>query len=352
MKLRDYQLECLAASEAAWQAGIRNQLAVLATGAGKTVIACELMRRRPGRSIVLVDRDVLGKQWVEKAEAAMPGRHVGKVKAEANKVYADVVIASIDTLLEPGRLERLPRFKPDTPAAFNTVIPDEAQGSIAEGRMRALDYLGVNDPRGPLLFGVTATPDRLDGRGLNELYSKIVYEKNLLELINEGWLVMPRAQRVYLNINLDAAQTGPSGDFTDESLVEIMKAGNAPELIAKALRLHAPNRKSLLFLPSVQLAYLTAKACRSVGFAAEALDGARNSTERTSVLDRFASGEIQVVSNCDLLGVGFDEPTIDCIGAFRPTMSRSLLSADRPRNAAKPAGRQDGSACPGRRRGN
>src|SRR5580704_3904135 len=310
MPLRYYQVDYLTASDDAWSRGVRRQLGAMGTGAGKSVVFRERVRTRPGRSIVLVHRDELATQAMKHLNAVMPGRFIGRVQANLNQIYADVIVASIQTLAVPGRLSQLPGF--GHPKAFNTIIADEAHHAVADSWVRALNLLGAFEPQGPMLFGVTATPDRADGKGLNSVFQEIIYEKNLVELIAEGFLCRPRALRVYLGIDLVEASTGAGGDYTDSSLVKIMEAGNSPELIAKALSKHAPDRKSLLFLPSVDLAYSTAAACKNAGFAAEALDGESRPGLRASTLERFTQGEIQVLVNCSLFGEGIDLPAIDC----------------------------------------
>jgi len=134
--LRDYQIDALDKIEAAKQRGIRRQLIHLPTGAGKTILFAEAIRREGGRALVLAHRDELISQAVDKLRMVMPDADIGVVKAELDQVGAMIVVASIQTLARPRRLERLGRD-------FNIVVIDEAHHAAAATYQAVLAYLGV-----------------------------------------------------------------------------------------------------------------------------------------------------------------------------------------------------------------
>ncbi len=108
LTLRPYQAEAVAAIEAAAREGVQRPLVALPTGTGKTVVFAEVARRRGGRALVLVHRDELLEQAVEKFAAVAPELRVGRVKAAADEVGAPVVVASVQTLARPARLASRP----------------------------------------------------------------------------------------------------------------------------------------------------------------------------------------------------------------------------------------------------
>ena len=130
--LRDYQNEALGAIDDALARGVRRQVMALPTGTGKTVIFAELIRRRGGRALVLVHRDELVNQAVDKLAAV--GIEAGVIKAERDDVEAGVIVASIQTLSRPRRLACL---RPD----FNTIVIDEAHHAVAETYRRVIDHV-------------------------------------------------------------------------------------------------------------------------------------------------------------------------------------------------------------------
>lgn len=316
--LRPYQEEALAAIEAAAARGVRRALVALPTGTGKTVIFAEQVHRRPGRALLLVHRDELLEQAVEKVHAVAPSLRVGRVKAERDEVDAPVVVASVQTLARPARLARL---TPD----FATVVVDEAHHAPAETYRRILTHVGSFEAGGPLTLGVTATPDRGDGVGLGAIFEAIVYRKSLLEMIEAGYLADLRALRVRLALDLGRVRV-THGDFAEGALGDALLDAGAPAVVAHAYGTYAADRKALAFTPTVAVAHALADALRAAGVAAEALDGETPRETRRAILGRLRTGATRVVANCGVLTEGFDEPTVDAILVGRPTRSRALYT--------------------------
>jgi superfamily II DNA or RNA helicase len=133
---------------------------------------------------MLAHRDELIQQAIDKLSMIIPDPAIGIVKAEQDQHDAPVVVASVQTLSRPKRLERLA-------SNFATVVVDEAHHAPAETYRRVLTHLGSFDPDGPLTLGVTATPERDDGEPLEGIWEEIVYGKTILEMIVAGYLVDP-----------------------------------------------------------------------------------------------------------------------------------------------------------------
>jgi ATP-dependent helicase IRC3 len=314
LQLRPYQEEVIAEVNDAAEEGIQRPLVALPTGAGKAVVFAYLIDQRAGRSLVLAYRDELLRQCQDKLLLVNPAMDIGIVKASENETDADVVVASVQTLSRPNRLQQV--F-----ANFNTVIVDEAHHGVAETYRRILEYLGCFAEGGPLTVGFTATPERGDKAGLGQVWDRIVYWKDILEMVLQGYLCDLRAVRVLLRVNLDRVKTH-HGDFDDKSLETVLLDANAPRYVATAYLEHARGRKALVFIPSVRLAHEMAGSFLKVGIKADALDGNTPAEERRAMLRRLRSGETMVLANCAVLTEGFDEPSVDCIIVARPTKSR------------------------------
>jgi superfamily II DNA or RNA helicase len=307
--LRDYQREALAAIHAAAARGIARQLVVLPTGTGKTVVFGALIAGSPGRALVLAHRDELITQAVDKLLMAAPGLEVGIVKGERDDTGAPVVVASVQTLARPPRLARL---RPD----FALVVVDEAHHAAADSYRRVLDYVEA-----PLVVGMTATPERADGVPLDGW--RVVYRRELLEMISAGYLADLRAIQVRLAADFHALHTR-AGDVIDREAEELLLAADAPHHAVAAYQAHAAGRKALLFTPTVRVAHAMAEAFENAGVAATAIDGETPTDARRATLRQFGAGAVRVVANCGVLTEGFDEPSADCILIARPTRSRSL----------------------------
>ena len=202
---------------------------------------------------------------------------------------------------------------------------DEAHHSAAETYMHVLKQLGCFRAGGPLLLGVTATPDRGDNKRIaHTIYQEQVYTKSMRDLIDDGYLCDVRARAIMLDADLSRVRT-TGGDFQADELTDVlMGAGAIPHIVA-AYEQFAENRTGLVFTPSVAMAYKMATLFREKGIAAEAIDGTTHPELRRATLRRLAAGITRIVVNCAVLTEGFDEPSISCVIIARPTQSRPLF---------------------------
>src|SRR5206468_873500 len=151
----------------------------------------------------------------------------------------------VQTLARDARLRRLP-------PAFDTVIVDEAHHLAADTYQRVLGHLRVGAEDGPLGLGVTATPERGDGRPLDGW--EIVYRKDILHGIREGYLSDLRAVQVRLAADFGTLHVR-AGDFVDREAEALLLDAAAPEHTVAVYQAHAPGRKGLIFTPTVKVAH-------------------------------------------------------------------------------------------------
>ena len=330
--LRPYQSEALDKVAAAEARGVRRQLGVAATGTGKTVVFCALAERRGGRTLILAHRDELVSQAAAKVREVWPEATVGVCKAERNEVRAQVVVASVQTLARPNRLAQLLAaqdgtsvlIKPADP--FGLVVVDEAHRTAAVTYRGILTALRAGEADGPLLLGVTATPDRGDGKGLDDLFDEITFNYDLLWGIRAGYLSDMRGLRVTVDsLDLSGVKVR-RGDYDAGQAGRAMEDAGAPEVIVKAWLEHASDRRTLVFTPTVETARLTAEAFTHAGVAAAYVHGGTPLDERRRLLDDYQSGAVQVLANCAVLTEGYDAPRTDCVVMARPTKSRALFT--------------------------
>jgi superfamily II DNA or RNA helicase len=314
MELRKYQQEGHDAIFAAWDRGVKRQLGVLATGGGKTVLFSHVIKTRGGRALVLAHRDELLQQAADKILKVIPGAHIGIVRAGLDQRHAQIVIASVQTLARKKRLERLERD-------FATIVIDEAHHTSASSYQKIIDYFAESDP---LILGVTATPDRGDGKTLDGIFEEIVFNVGIEQGIEEGWLCDIEGKLITIkDLDLSKVHT-KKGDLDTTELEAIMEASNWHEHCANAFFEHAQDRPTVVFVPKVQMAHDLAAHLAAQGARAAAIDGNQATGERQKVLSRLRSGDVQVIVNCMVLTEGFDEPSLSCAMMCRPTKSRAL----------------------------
>jgi superfamily II DNA or RNA helicase len=229
LALRDYQVESLEAIAAStW----RRQLVALPTGMGKTVVFAHQIARVVAagkRALVLVHRDELVSQTLDKLALVVPVLDVGVVKAERNECDAAVVVASVQTVCRPNRMQQLGRD-------FSLVIVDEGHHATAPSYRAVLTYLGCFSPEpcGPLTVGYTATPERADRASLLEVFEGIVFHRDILTMIKASYLCDVRGVQVRLDMDLDRVHSR-GGDFIEGELACEMTRAHAPEHVVQGL---------------------------------------------------------------------------------------------------------------------
>lgn len=316
--LRPYQARAIEAINEADRQGVKRPLVVHPTGTGKTVTFSHLIAQRAGigRSVVLVHRDELANQTVDKISLVAPELTVGVVKAERNEVDRDVVVASVQTIHRDNRLAELLAAGP-----IETVVVDEAHHAPAPTWTKVLTRLGSFSPYGPLTVGFTATPER-DGKSLG-VWEKVVSYMSIREAIYAGYLCGVTGQTVRTSMDLGKVKTA-RGDYQDGSLGDALESSGAIEEIADAYVKYAADRKGVAFTPTVETAAHLAAALCERGIPAETVSGQTPADERRAILGRLKSGATQVVTNCAVLTEGFDEPSISCVVVARPTRFHGL----------------------------
>jgi ATP-dependent helicase IRC3 len=324
LELRDYQERALANIETAERQGVRRPLVVHPTGTGKTVTfgAAVDRRRGKGRSLIMVHRDELAGQTIEKMGWQAPELSTGLVKAESNEVGADVVVASVQTGSRDKRLADLLASQ-EKYGAFGTVIVDEAHHAPAPTWIKMLTGLGAFNPYGPLAIGFTATPERDNGKTLG-VWEKVVDFMSIREAIYKDYLV-PILPAVVVETKMDMKKVRKTGgDYSDGDLGRELEESGAITQMADAVVEHASERKGVAFLPTVRTSELLAEALRARGIRAEHVDGTTETTERKAILARLKTGQTQWVTNCAVLTEGFDEPSLEAVLVGRPTKFHGL----------------------------
>lgn len=323
MKPRGYQQQVIDGAGELWRTN-RRIAAVLATGAGKTVIFSHIAKQAhaAGRpTLVIAHRTELIDQAIDKLRQVNPTAKVGMFKGPVKQWRADIVVGSVQTASRPAALELLKA------AGFGLVVVDETHHVAADTYQRVLRELGCFDPAGPLTLGVTATLDRSDRLSLGDTFEAVVEPQvGLLDLIRSDppYLVRPRGIRVRIP-GLDLARARKTaGDLNAHDVGAAMTAVMAPQRMVEAWVEHAKGRPTVAFLPTVDVSVDTAQAFRDAGFVAAHLDAATPDHVRKETLDRFRAGEVDVLCNVGLFTEGTDLPMISCIMMGRMTMSGSL----------------------------
>lgn len=325
-ELRDYQSEALNALEAEWAGGLNRPVIVLPTGAGKTVCFSGLiaryidkLRAEGKRALVLAHREELLDQAEAKIKAMLPDVWTAVVKGsrgENKHRFAEVIVASVQTLARPKRREAVDRI--------GLVIVDECHRYASRTYREVLHHYGCMDARATPTVGFTATLTRMDG-GLPDVWQSVAYQKKIHWMIKNGYLVAPVAKSIDVpGLNLATTRV-TAGDLNAKDLANALDDSEAFTAIAEEWCAQAGDRPTIVFMPDVATCHRMADAFKAVcGASAEVVSGKTTSTDRKAVYDRFSSGQTRVLVSCMVLTEGFDAPQTSCVIIGRPTLNPGL----------------------------
>lgn len=333
VSLRPYQEEALAAVKKLHYEGENRQLLQMATGGGKTVLFSQLSIDMNCPTLILAHREELLTQAIAKYRAADPEVDIGMVKAEYNNFNHRVVVASVQTLSRENRFNEVYGKGKVRP---RLLITDEAHHSRASTYLWLYEKLGLDKPRLPgaaLHLGVTATPKRKDGQGLDAVYDHIAYQWGMKDGIIQGYLSDLSGYTLQIQ-NDDMDDVGMiGGDFDQGALGRVMTKGKKAvartEAIVEcwaeqALLPDGSHRPTIVFCVTVDHADMVSAAFNKAGFRFEVVSGEMKTEERHKIYSDFHAGKIHGIANCAVLTEGYDEPKVSCIVVARPTRSQGL----------------------------
>jgi DNA repair protein RadD len=285
---------------------------VCPTGGGKTTVAAAPAERASARGRVvwmLVHRDEL----VDQAAARLRGQglDVAVLRAgDAPRTNAQAHVVSIQTAARRVRAGEGHKLPP----APGFVIVDEAHHVVAESWRDVLTYAAA-----PTL-GLTATPERLDGTGLGDVFEQLVVGPTPRELVDAGAIV-PAEIWTGPTPNMDGVKT-LGGDFSSQETA--LRAAKLVGDVVETWMKRAASLPTIAFAVNVGHSLAIRDSFRAAGVIAEHVDGETPKDERRAILDRFRRGEVTVLSNVAVATEGFDVPDMGCVILARPTLSVGL----------------------------
>ncbi len=304
--LRDYQIAaCNAVRRELAKDEVRATLVQMATGLGKTQVFCEIAKNWDGRVLVLAHRAELVDQARRRLQS-MTGEWVG-IEAGLSHSHGTerLVVGSVDSVKQRRKNEgdgtwAFPRM--ERMGNFSLIIVDEAHHYVAETYRRPLDYW-----KGAKVLGVSATPNRKDGKAMGMIFDSQAYCMDIMAGINEGYLVPGKGRSVHLD-DLDISDVNTvAGDLNQGQLDEATL--RACEGICQHVIQHEPKRQGLLFFPGVNSAHYAAERLNHLNpGSAVCIDGKTERRERQRLVDAYKKGETQYLCNCQIATEGFDHP--------------------------------------------
>lgn len=333
MKLRPYQEEVKQEIHRQWNSGIHNVLAQMATGAGKTVLFCNILSEHDGYSVAIAHRSELVSQMsltlakygirhrVIAATATcriISALHMTVLGKDYTNPNARTAVASVDTLVNIEADDAL--FK-----QTSLVIIDEAHHALRENKWGRASGMFTHQQR--RLLGVSATPERADRKGLGAdndgIFNTLILGVPMRWLIDQGFLSPYRIFAPPCDVDVsNIAISKTTGDYNlDQLRKEVHKSRTLVGDIVTHYKRLAMGKLGLTFTVDVEEAVRVAKEYRDNGVSAEVLTGKTPPLVRANILKRFANREILQLVNCELLTEGTDIPAVEVVSMARHTAS-------------------------------
>ena len=309
MTLRPYQNQLANDIRAAFGSGANRPLAVSPTGSGKTVlfsyITSQVLKRGSRVIIVAHRREILDQISATLKRVGVPH---GFIQAGKSASIQPAMVASIQTLAR--RLDTVP--------APDLVIIDEAHHSVSKSYVQMFAAWPTAK-----FIGVTATPERLDGKGLGAMFDRMVMGPSVQWLIDNGFLAQPVYYAPREVVDLSQVHT-VAGDFDRSEAEEIV---DTPRITGDAVTHYVRfcnRQRAVAFCISVAHAQHVADTFNSCGIPSASIDGTLDPEVRKQRVENLTAGKILVLTSCELISEGFDLPAVNAAILLRPTHSLSM----------------------------
>ena len=300
MQLRPYQCSSISTLKSAYKKS-KRVLFVLSTGGGKTAIFTHIAESSPKRVLILAHR----KELIEQISERLKAPH-GIIMSSVIPDYTQrIQIGSVQSVVK-----RLQYINPEF------IIIDEAHHAVAgqyEKIMAAFPDVFV--------LGVTATPCRLDGKGLAHAFDDMVEGPSIKELIQLSYLC---PAKVYAS-EVDLAKIkSVGGDYNRADLEERMLKTKITGDAVNTWRKYANDKQTIVFCVSIKHATMVANMFTLLGHKAEMISSKNTKEEREAVINNFKEKRTKLLVSVDIISEGFDVPSCEAVILLRPTKSLSL----------------------------
>lgn len=317
------------------QEGQPRALVISATGTGKTILSALCVRTaKPRRMLFLVHREQILDRTLEEYHRVLGGdrRDFGIVSGSRRDTSAKYVFATVQSISQWNTLEQ---FDPED---FDYIVIDEAHRAAAARHRRVLDYFAPE-----FLLGMTATPERMDGFNIFELFDfNVPYEIRLNHALEEDML-SPFHYYGVADVTFDDGSTTDDG-----STLSRLTSTQRVDHVVKALKTYGqagiPTR-GLIFVSRKHEAHSLSEALneRSLNgsrLRTVALTGEDSVARREAAVEELEAGLLDYIVTVDVFNEGVDIPSVNQVIMLRQTKSAIVFVQQLGRGLRKANGKE------------
>jgi superfamily II DNA or RNA helicase len=315
LALRPFQVTATEEIRHAYRLGHRTVLFVLPTGGGKTftfVHVAERAAARQNRTLILVHRQELVDQ-ASRAIDAVGCPHGVIASGYRMDLRYPVQVASVQTLVK--RLHLIPHDW------FQLVVVDEAHHAVAGTWATILTSM----PNARVL-GVTATPERLDGKCLGGMFQVMILGPDAAWLTDEGFLTRAKIYHPK-GLDLSMVKRVDSRKGKQEAGEILRRRQFMGDAVTHYSRTIAPlhNGTAIAFTPNLEVATTLSEAFREAGISSAVIDGKLDRRQRRRMIRDLGDASLKVLVSVDVISEGTDIPSVAGAILYRPTDSLTLF---------------------------
>ena len=326
LDLHDHQQDALDRLAEARERGETIALLTHATGSGKTVIAVADAQRIGGAILYVAHTRNLVNQTLEVMQELWPEASAARFSRGHDLPNTLIMVSTVQLLVR-----HLEKFSPDR---FDYIIIDEAHHAASDSYKRVLEHFTAQ-----FTLGLTATPERMDGRSILNLFVNNAHRLSLQQAVERGILVPIRCVRVQTNVDLTKVRFNQV-HYNRRDLEEKVLVPARDGIILDTYMGYVKGRRTVIFAVNVRHAEALAERFSQQGIPAAAVSGGDTNEVRSARLKDFEEGRLWVLCACDILNEGWDCPAVEVLFMARPTLSRTIYLQQLGRGTRRSPGKE------------
>ena len=284
------------------------------TGGGKSLVISQLIIDNKDKKILFLShkREIISQMRNRLSDLNIKTGYA--IASVSEDMDSNIIIGSISTMMRDKRMESY------LDKSFDYIIIDEAHRTRTSGYEKVLDHLFELN-KDTKLFGVTATPYRMDKKPLNKYYEQIVISDDIKTLIKNGFLSNYKTYTTNIG-DIDKEVEKNGNEYQTQSLSQYMRKDVYLNYLVESYKKLGNNKQMLVFCVDKKHALSVKNKYIELGYTSiDYIDSDTPENKRKQILDLYRDKKLQIIVCIETLTEGIDLPDTGVIQLARPTKS-------------------------------